>query len=80
MDGRKIVDLLQQGYRMPKPTHVDDPLYKIMRMCWQEDPRDRPTFENLTIELKEMEKQHKKLINMQDYDTALYENVEDLVF
>ena len=35
------------------------PRYKIMRMCWQEDPRDRPTFENLTIELKEMEKQHK---------------------
>jgi len=26
MDGRKIVDLLQQGYSMPKPTHVDDPL------------------------------------------------------
>ena len=26
MDGRKIVSLLQDGYRMPKPQHVDDEL------------------------------------------------------
>ena len=27
MDGRKIANLLQEGYRMPKPKHVDDKLY-----------------------------------------------------
>ena len=26
MEGRKIANLLQQGYRMPKPDHVDDDL------------------------------------------------------
>ena len=26
MDGKKIAGLLQQGYRMPKPQHVDDKL------------------------------------------------------
>ena len=26
MDGRKIANLLQQGYRMPKPEHVDNDL------------------------------------------------------
>ena len=26
MEGRKIANLLQQGYRMPKPEHVDDDL------------------------------------------------------
>ena len=26
MDGRKVASLLQQGYRMPKPQHVDDKL------------------------------------------------------
>ena len=26
MDGRKIASLLQQGYRMPKPQHMDDKL------------------------------------------------------
>ena len=27
MDGRKIANLLQEGYRMPKPQHVDNKLY-----------------------------------------------------
>ena len=26
MEGRKIASLLQHGYRMPKPEHVDDDL------------------------------------------------------
>ena len=26
MDGKKIAGLLQQGYRMPNPQHVDDKL------------------------------------------------------
>ena len=26
MDGRKIANLLQDGYRMPKPQHVDENL------------------------------------------------------
>ena len=29
MEGRKIANLLQQGYRMPKPEHVDDDLCVI---------------------------------------------------
>ena len=27
MDGRNIANLLQEGYRMPKPQHVDAKLY-----------------------------------------------------
>ena len=98
--------------------------YQIMRNCWQEEPDDRPSFEQLRRELKLMENQHKvvyrnlilslrylsynvhmkwilyilsyafqrlsnllrfvifpsqRLINMKDYDTKLYENVEDLM-
>ena len=26
MDGKRIANLLQQGYRMPKPQHVDEKL------------------------------------------------------
>ena len=32
--------------------------YKIMQDCWQENPDDRPIFENLKNDLKEMENQH----------------------
>nr|XP_058943527.1 fibroblast growth factor receptor 3-like [Pocillopora verrucosa] len=79
MDGRKIANLLQQGYRMPKPQHVDDKLYQIMTSCWQNDPDARPTFIDLRNQLKDIETLHKRLINMKMYDKQLYANVEDLL-
>ncbi|CAH3163762.1 unnamed protein product, partial [Pocillopora meandrina] len=78
MDGRKIANLLQDGYRMPKPQHVDEKLYQIMMKCWKNDPDARPTFTELKNQLKDMETLHKKLINMTMYDNQLYANVEDL--
>jgi len=53
-------------------------LYKKMTKCWQENPDRRPIFTELRNELKEMENQHKRLINMEMYDKQLYANVEDL--
>lgn len=79
MDGRKIANLLQEGYRIPKPQHVDDKLYQIMMKCWKNDPGARPTFSELKNQLKDMETQHKRLINMSMYDKQLYANVEDLI-
>ncbi|PFX17683.1 Tyrosine-protein kinase receptor Tie-1 [Stylophora pistillata] len=78
MDGRKIANLLQEGYRMPKPQHVDEKLYQIMMKCWKNDSDARPTFTELKNQLKDMETQHKRLINMSMYDNQLYANVEDL--
>ncbi|XP_022810255.1 proto-oncogene tyrosine-protein kinase receptor Ret-like [Stylophora pistillata] len=79
MDGRQILTLLNSGYRMPKPQHVDDKLYDIMTNCWEDDPELRPSFESLRNELKEMEDQHKGLINLDNYDDRLYVNADDLV-
>ncbi|XP_022805605.1 tyrosine-protein kinase receptor Tie-1-like [Stylophora pistillata] len=78
MDGRKIANLLQEGYRMPKPQHVDEKLYQVMMKCWKNDSETRPTFTELKNQLKDMETQHKRLINMSMYDKQLYANVEDL--
>nr|XP_058949970.1 tyrosine-protein kinase receptor Tie-1-like [Pocillopora verrucosa] len=78
MDGRNIANLLQEGYRMPKPQHVDDKLYDFMTKCWKDDPNLRPSFEKLRNKLKEMENQHKGLINLKNYDDRLYVNVDDL--
>ncbi|XP_022781129.1 tyrosine-protein kinase receptor Tie-1-like [Stylophora pistillata] len=78
MDVRQILTSLEEGYRMPKPQHVDDKLYDIMTNCWKDDPSLRPSFENLKKKLKEMENQHKELINLDNYDDRLYVNVDDL--
>ncbi|XP_022810339.1 proto-oncogene tyrosine-protein kinase receptor Ret-like [Stylophora pistillata] len=78
VNGRQILTLLEEGYRMPKPQHVDDKLYDIMTNCWKDDPDLRPSFENLKDELKEMEDQHKGLINLDNYEDRLYVNADDL--
>ncbi|XP_015777383.1 PREDICTED: fibroblast growth factor receptor 3-like isoform X2 [Acropora digitifera] len=78
MDGRKVIDFLQEGHRMQKPEHVDNKLYEIMRDCWQSEPETRPSFADLTQQLKRMEDQHKRLLNMHIYDNAMYANLEDL--
>ncbi|XP_022796405.1 tyrosine-protein kinase receptor Tie-1-like [Stylophora pistillata] len=78
IDGRKIANLLHQGYRMPRPQHLDDKLYQIMMRCWQNDPDARPTFVTLKNQLKDIETLHKRLINMEMYDKSLYANLKDL--
>ncbi|XP_022800040.1 tyrosine kinase receptor Cad96Ca-like [Stylophora pistillata] len=79
MDGRKIANALQEGYRMPKRQHVDKKLYQIMMKCWKTDPDARPTFTELENQLKDMETMPKRLINMKMYDKQLYANVKDLI-
>ena len=37
MDGRKIANLLQEGYRMPKPQHVDNKLYDDILLLFLDD-------------------------------------------
>ncbi|XP_050412818.1 mast/stem cell growth factor receptor Kit [Patella vulgata] len=43
----RMADLHRSGYRMPQPPNCPDQLYNIMRRCWDEDPRKRPTFAKL---------------------------------
>jgi len=75
---RQIARKLQEGFRMPKPKHVDNKLYQIMLKCWEENPSDRPTFANLKDTMKEMEGNHRTYVNLKQYDNNLYANVEDL--
>jgi len=49
-----------------------------MMNCWQSEPEIRPSFADLTRQLKQMENQHKRLLNMHIYDNAMYANLEDL--
>jgi hypothetical protein len=49
MNNRDVLEQIERGYRMPKPTLVDCPntIYQIMTDCWDKEPEKRPTFEYL---------------------------------
>lgn len=46
---------LMSGYRLPRPAYCSDDIFKLMNVCWQLEPRDRPTFQEvraILIEIK----------------------------
>ena len=48
MSGADVLDRLDQGYRMPKPSAdsyvCPDALYETMLKCWSRNAEERPTF------------------------------------
>lgn len=49
MHGREVIEKIERGYRMPKPSsqYLPDSIYRLMLDCWNKDPDKRPTFEYL---------------------------------
>ncbi|KAF8783040.1 tyrosine-protein kinase Src64B-like isoform X3 [Argiope bruennichi] len=49
MHNREVIEQVERGYRMPKPTNCEcpDSVYSKMLECWDADPERRPTFEFL---------------------------------
>ncbi|XP_059491213.1 tyrosine-protein kinase Src64B-like isoform X2 [Neocloeon triangulifer] len=49
MNTRDVIDALERGYRMSKPTNVPvpDDVYNVMTLCWDATPEKRPTFDYL---------------------------------
>ena len=43
----EILEFLNQGNRLERPSNVNDQLYEIMMGCWNADPDSRPTFKAL---------------------------------
>jgi serine/threonine protein kinase len=39
-----FIDKLRMGYRLEKPTYATDDVYKMMQLCWDQDPGNRPNF------------------------------------
>ncbi|CAH3133327.1 unnamed protein product, partial [Pocillopora meandrina] len=76
----KVVAQVTHGYKLPKPDHVDDKLYAIMKRCWNFDPDFRPPFENLRKRMDTYLRQetYLHLLDMRSYDTTKYSKVEDL--
>ncbi|XP_020367057.1 tyrosine-protein kinase SRK2-like [Rhincodon typus] len=53
MTNKVVLSELLQGYRMPCPNGCPQPIYNIMRQCWNEIPSQRPSFRTLKLQLEE---------------------------
>ncbi|XP_063771168.1 tyrosine-protein kinase Blk isoform X2 [Pseudophryne corroboree] len=53
MSNPEVIQLLDEGYRMPCPENCSMELYEVMMKCWREKLEDRPTFEYLQSVLED---------------------------
>ncbi|KAL9954556.1 hypothetical protein ACROYT_G042112 [Oculina patagonica] len=75
----KTLMKIKDGFRMPKPEHIDESLYQVMMSCWESEIDHRPHFENLrhTMDTYLRERTYEELLNMGKYDGLKYANVDD---
>ena len=48
MMGREVLEQVERGYRMPKPSITPDSVYDVMLECWDRSPDRRPSFSYLS--------------------------------
>lgn len=51
-----VVKYVESGYRMDAPEGCPKKIYEIMRRAWSSEPKDRPSFSEVLIEIEELEK------------------------
>ncbi|XP_077991825.1 hepatocyte growth factor receptor-like [Glandiceps talaboti] len=54
VDNWDIPKYLENGRRLPQPGYVSDKLYKLLCDCWDDDPRKRPDFTPMVIQLQDL--------------------------
>eukprot|EP00038_Savillea_parva_P008369 m.176483 g.176483 ORF g.176483 m.176483 type:complete len:1219 (+) comp14182_c0_seq1:368-4024(+) len=53
MGNEEVFAKVRQGYRLSKPPVCPEPLYSMMRRCWEQDPSVRPTAEAVAAAIRE---------------------------
>ncbi|XP_039442885.1 fibroblast growth factor receptor homolog 1-like [Culex pipiens pallens] len=47
-DWQSFLEYLKQGHRLEQPTNCPDEIYQLMEACWEFNPENRPTFEQIS--------------------------------
>ena len=50
---------IESGYRMDAPKSCPPEVHQIMRNCWEYEPEDRPSFEDIADQLQQLTKKYK---------------------
>ncbi|XP_067373776.1 macrophage colony-stimulating factor 1 receptor isoform X2 [Channa argus] len=50
----RFYKMVKRGYQMPKPDYAPPEIYTIMKMCWNLEPTERPTFSKISQMIKRL--------------------------
>ncbi|KAM8890940.1 insulin-like growth factor 1a receptor [Spinachia spinachia] len=53
MSNEQVLRFVMEGGLLDKPEHCPDMLFELMRMCWQYNPKMRPSFLEIISSIKE---------------------------
>uniref|UniRef100_A0A182QEW6 Protein kinase domain-containing protein n=1 Tax=Anopheles farauti TaxID=69004 RepID=A0A182QEW6_9DIPT len=62
---QNLYNLLKQGYRMECPKNCSEEIYSIVRSCWTDDPKQRPSFKHLAGQFELLLGRSAKYIDME---------------
>lgn len=54
VDIYSVLDMLETGYRMERPSGCPPEIYDLMQQCWEWVPEDRPSFRDIRTQLESM--------------------------
>ena len=54
MNNMEVIERVSEGYRLPKLKDFPDELYELMLQCWNQDPKERPSFSEILKKLNEI--------------------------
>jgi len=54
MSGREVLNMLDCEKRLECPANCSPGLYSLMLRCWAYDPEDRPTFQDLLLQIDKL--------------------------
>lgn len=73
-----VMKKVRDGYRLDKPEHCRRELYNIMYYCWDEDPKERPSFDELVDRLEHLLSTETDYIQLERFPDHSYYNIVSL--
>lgn len=74
----EVMRRVRDGYRLEKPEHCKREMYNIMYYCWDPDPKERPSFNELTCLLDKLLVSENDYIELDRFPDHSYYNITNL--
>ncbi|KAM7305515.1 tyrosine kinase receptor Cad96Ca [Ixodes scapularis] len=74
----EVMRRVREGYRLEKPEHCKREMYNIMYYCWDPDPKERPSFGEVTCLLDKLLVSENDYIELDRFPDHSYYNITNL--